>query len=229
MFLMAVMAIAFSIADGQPGRDTTGVMLSPKPGSRELVRVLLPAARGKSDPFVILPMVIDLADSAVPAIFSVLSQDSSFSGGELKRPTPGEVRRARLLGILSLEAIGTQRAFNVLFGIASSSVDVELRAVALRALGTAYHTNGYLQSNVPDKELIHLLFQNVDDTTLVSVTQKTIAQTAREGLIAWMNVDPGDPRKAGSSPPPLRSREDWWQSAKGSIVWDAASKVFHLQ
>jgi hypothetical protein len=216
--------LGISTAVSQTDVNPSTLQLSPTPGTREVVAALLPVARGESDPFVALPRVIELGDSVVPALSTVLSADSCFAASEFNHPTIDEVRKTRLFGIASLEAIGTQSAFDVLFGIASSSSELEHRGAALRAIGSSYHTNAYLDFNTPDKELIHLLILNLDDTTSVRSLQKSIGLMAREGLIAWMNLDPGDPQGQGG--PTGQSREAWWQSIRSSLKWDEASRLF---
>jgi hypothetical protein len=223
-FPVILSIIGLSFAQGQSQEDTLAVQLSSSPGAQEVVAILLPVAKGEHDPFAVLPRVIELGDSVVPALASILSgYVPSATGGALTISTD-EMKRIRAYAIASLEAIGTQSAFTVLFGIASSTGDVDHRGAALRAIGIAFHMNAYLDSNTPDSEIIHLLVLNVDDTTFVAGYQKTIGQIAREGLIEWMNWDPGEPQL--NFPQAASMRELWWQSLKDQISWDLDSRLF---
>ena len=242
-----VLCSAFSFAMAQtdstsrtPFPGDPSVALPPllgTPGTREVATLLMPVARGDIDPFVALPMVIERGDSSVAALDSIMRYDGCFATVDTGKSDTLFHSKARLFAIICLEAIGTPNAYASLLQIAMNTSNLALRAASLKALGITYHLNGFVDQTTPNKELIHLLLINADDTTFAPGIYKSVGQIAREGLIAWMNWDVGEPQGEGtlvknSTGGPVtarQSRELWWASNSARVSWDGKTKHFAMK
>jgi len=210
--------------------------LSATPSAPELAEIFINTGSGKLDPFASLPLVISRGDNAVPALQGVLTNPAlvgTSSGNDTLHPK-------MLFAVLALEGIGTQAAYTVLTQTVSTHPDIEVRGEALQALAVTYHGTDQLARIVPDKELLHLFLQNVDDTTQSLLMGRTLGQIARTGLITWLGKDFGEPQgklspvvvpSSSSNSPPTTitaaaSHEAWWQSHNSKIAWNSATSQF---
>ncbi len=231
------------------GSDT--LYLSDLPTVQELKRILVATGEGRLDPFLALPAAIGKGDAAVPSLDTVLFSDPiveiihrkvRIGGGG---PDAGStmdvadtVRLNRLFAAMALEAIGSRASYPVLLSAVQRHDDVDIRGMALRALAGTFHEGERLEKFIPDKELVHLLLVNVDDTTRVPYLQKSLGQIAREGLIAWLKQDFGEPQgknrrlrdaKGGDRGSLAEYREEWWQLNASKISWDDPTRSFRVR
>ncbi len=156
------------------------------------------------------------------------------SAGE-RRLRQTALHKIRLYSVMVLEALGGKAAYTTLFQTVQTTADPDLKGIALNALSTSYHSGEYLQCFHPDKGIVHLLLENVDDTTILPYFQTTMGLVARQGLIAWFGMDTGDPlgtarrllSAQGSDRGSLADyREQWWQLNQAAIAWDSGSLKF---
>jgi hypothetical protein len=207
------------------------------PGSRDVLRLLLPAAQGLSDPFAAIPNVLDCGDSATKSLHDIALLDTCFASGEFVSSSKEEKRHARLFAIVCLGSLASSDGYRALLGIASNTQDPDVKCEALTALGIAYHRNSFLDLNKPDTNLIHLLLMNLDDTSYLVRVQKSIGQVAREGLMEWTGRDFGEPQgrtlQVSVSDPKVRTplylaRQLWWDEMARKVSWDANNRQFVL-
>jgi hypothetical protein len=212
--------------------------LSATPSAPELAEIFINTGGGRVDPFASVPLVVSRGDKAVPALQAVLTNPAlvgTSSGNDTLHPK-------MLFAVLALEGIGTQAAYIVLTQTVQTHPDVEVRGEALNALAVTYHGADQVARFVPDKELIHLFLQNLDDTTQSVLMGRPLGQIARAGLITWLGRDFGEPQgelspvmfpsSSGSSPATTitaaASHEAWWQSNAAQISWKDSLGRFAL-
>lgn len=222
--------------------------LSRVPTVFELTKIFSSPGRGRLDPFLALQAVIVVGDSAVSALDSLLFSDPVAeviatkiglgSGVDVGTVRSDTVRPNKLYAVMALEAIGTKASYPVLFRLAQLHPSRDVRGVSLNALASTYHEGERLQRFVPDKQLVHLLLSNVDDTSSVPYLAKTFGQIAREGLIHWLGQDFGEPQgkakrlqdaNGADSCSLANYREQWWSSVASTIVWNASSNTFQIK
>jgi hypothetical protein len=223
--------------------------LSDAPTLFELTKIFAAPGRGRLDPFAALQAVIGKGDSAVSALDSLLFSDpiaeiittrmriGTGVGGDPGREIAKSdtVRPNKLYAVMALEGIGTKASYPVLVRTAQLHPNIDVRGIALNAFASTYHEGERLQKFVPDKELLHLLLANVDDTTSVPYLAKSFGQIAREGLIRWLGQDFGEPQGAtrrlhdakGADRGSLTDyREQWWTTIGSKLSWDENSQKF---
>ena len=218
----------------------------------ELTKIFAAPGRGKLDPFVALQAVIGKGDSAISSLDSLLFSDAiadiittrmrfgtgvaGDAGREIEKSDT--VRPNKLYAVMALEANGSRESYPVLVRTAQLHPNKEVRGIALNALASTYHEGERLQKFVPDKELLHLLLSNVDDTTSVPYLAKSFGQIAREGLINWLGQDFGEPQGATRRLHDAKGvdrgslgdyREQWWSSVASRIAWNAGSNSFQIK
>lgn len=225
--------------------------LSRVPTVFELTNIFASPGKGKLDPFLALQAVISTGDSAVSALDSLLFSDpiaeiittkigmgSGVGNAGAETVRRDTVRPNKLYAVMTLEAIGSKASYGVLVRLAQVHPNVDVRGIALRALATTFHESERLQKFVPDKELLHVLITNVDDTTAVPYLAKPFGQIAREGLISWLGQDFGEPQgkmrrlqtATGADRGSLADyRDQWWQANATKISWDSGNSRFALK
>jgi hypothetical protein len=220
-------------------------ILSDSPTAQELANALGKVTDGTLNPFDFIYAVEGIGDKAVPALTQLLSADSIFPDDlkpvSLDRdslsvttpPTP----IPRELALLSLETIGTPLAYRVITEVAQMSRVPELRAASLTILGNSYYfrvCNGVLP---PDKEVVHILLTNMDDTVSVGPLDRSLASIARDGLRSWLRMDFGLPRPAQNvvvvGKEKIRMslseyREYWWGTISPNITWNSKGGYFEI-
>jgi hypothetical protein len=227
--------VSFSMMWGQT-KTPNEIQLFQIPATNEMIRPLVDVALGYKDPFVALPEVIRMGDRAVPVLEGLLT-DPAFCKPSSKNDT---LRSCGILAVSALEAIGTQAAYNVLVQTVQMHPDTDVRASALKALAVTYHGSDQLEKFVPDKDILHLFLQCVDDTTQGALQSKCLGGIARDGLINWLGRDFGEPRgmstmvvnpstasaSTAGKITTVESHESWWQTHAGNIVWNSSSGCF---
>jgi hypothetical protein len=140
--------------------------------------------------------------------------------------------------LISLECINNQEAAGLLMKVARDGHDIQSRSRALNAIANTFYHNGYTDSTTPDKEIVHLLISNLDDTTYTDSQGKPVGQIAREGIINWLAVDPGEPQgreRIVSVGTPRRNqtisalRDLWWARISNSLEWNKGKGRFVIQ
>jgi len=226
--------------------------LSDSPTLFELTDIFAAPGRGTLDPFVALQAVIGKGDSAVSALDSLLFSDpiadiittrmriGTGVGGDPGREIAKSdtVRPNKLYAVMALEGIGSKESYPVLVRTAQLHPNKDVRGIAINAFASTYHEGERLQKFVPDKELLHLLLANVDDTTSVPYLAKSFGRIAREGLINWLGQDFGEPQGVirrlhdakGLDRGSLGDyREQWWSSVASRIAWNTGSNRFQIK
>jgi hypothetical protein len=145
------------------------------------------------------------------------------------------MRNIRIFALMSLEAIGTRSAYDLLLTYAQSALDANIRGMAINALATTFREDTYIQQAVPGKEILHAFLKNADDTQTVPYLQTSIGELARKGLITWLDYDTGEPQgksvrlldgKGADRGSLADFREQWWLANEKALVWDPESKMF---
>jgi hypothetical protein len=231
-------------------KDT--LWLSDVPTVFELTKIFAAPGTGKLDPFLTLQAVVGKGDSAVSALDSLLFFDpiaeiittrispgvGAAGGAERELVRTDTVRPNKLYAVMALEAIGTKASYPVLFRLAQLHPNRDVRGISLNALAGTYHEGERLQRFVPDKQLVHLLLSNVDDTSSVPYLGKTFGQIAREGLIHWLGQDFGEPQGRAKRLQDAKGadigsladyREQWWSFVASKVVWNASSNTFQIK
>jgi hypothetical protein len=234
LFVILVFAVP---AAAQKPTETSTVIPEEITKPLDVKQILLETAQGRRDPFVSLPMIIERKDSAIVPLAAVFRSDFELEGKDSLGIWESLKGRIRVMSLTCIAGIGTRSAFMTLMQAASSSKDVNCRGEALKGLASAYYVNGFVKSNVPDKELIHLFLSNVDDTAIVSHLQSTIGAIAREGMIAWTGRDLGEPQgmttlvhlgSSGKTVLPPELREQWWGANSTKVSWDPGTARFRM-
>lgn len=242
-FIYFTLTILISISVHAQGRmvpDTT-LALSSNPSAMELTRILCETTAGQHDPFVVLPKIALLGDKVVPGLRVFLFNTPLVkiaeldSTGQVKdsvvAPTPN-----RVYGVMALDLIGTPAAYKVLADVVQSDTNTEVRGAALRAFAMNYYYRIEQDSLTPDKEVVHMLMRNMEDTTYVEGCAMKIGQIARLGLKNWTGTDYGeilpdslrakDEKSFGMSLP--QYREQLWQNESGKMKWNKDTGHFEL-
>ncbi len=226
LFLVLVLS---SIAYAQRS-DGGGFSVSPTPSAVEIRAAFLSAIRGTLDPFLVIPEIASRGENAVDGLGEIVLAPFKIVDDTASRQC--------FYAVLCLEAIASTSAYDILFTASTTHNDLAVRARALIALASSFHKPESLEKFVPDTSLVHLMIQNVDDTTSIPFLQKRIGDVAREGLITWTGWDAGEPQGSASTAafgkPPAsytlrQMRELWWQQIGGNLAWDSAAAQYPIQ
>jgi hypothetical protein len=212
--------------------DKDGTSLSINPTVTEITEVFQRAATGAIDPFRVLSSIVKHKDKAVPALeaFLFASPAPIKEGDSIMNTEPN-----RLYGVLALEAIATNNAFAVLKHAAQFHPDKEVKGTALNALAGNYYHRAEKDSLPADKEILHILMSNTEDTTWVEHCGRRIGEIAREGVKNWMGEDYGDLPlekkmiKVGKEKHEMTVeayREVWWMKHNAALKWNKKTAHF---
>jgi hypothetical protein len=224
--------------------QSQGPVLSSSPTLIELQRLYLQVGVGTFDLADAQTIVVERGSSAVAGLAEVLNltaiDDALFTEAQTKKKTLTKQQAlftVQFFAVGALRAIGTDKVWTLLFQCAASHPDKQLRAEALRAYGTGYYERTIEKKTTPDKEIIHLLMRNADDTTFVVSYQHSLGAIARDGLKKWTNKDFGDVDTKGKKVAWGRNkeqvtlaeyRERWWQQNGHKVVWKIATGLFEF-
>lgn len=231
-FALTLSIPLFAQSENQP------FTLSSNPSALELTQLFTETTEGIHDPFVVLRQISAMGDTVVPSLttfllatptLKVTTVDLNGKTDTVSAPPPN-----RVYGVMALDLIGTPLAYQTLAIVAQSDSDAEVRGTALKTFATSYYFRTQRDSTLPDKETIHLLLRNADDTTYVNECGMRIGEIARTGLKNWTGVDYGDippdsvkiktEKKLGKSM--AQYREEWWQQHSVNLKWDKAKGIF---
>ncbi len=205
------------------GQQTS--LVSVTPTKQELKILFAEISTKGSDPFSVLSAVTERKDNALSALSSILN-DTLIS------------QKSKLYAVLSLEGINTSAAYTVLSKIAVTHPDKEIKGVSLRSLSSNYYGKVVNENLIPDKEVIHLLLSNCDDTTSVDFCNKRIGEIAREGINTWTGKDYGNLSletktiKVGKSKTEMtlqQYREWWWLMFKDKLLWNKEAMRYDVK
>ncbi len=230
----------------QPVASTAGgyqpFSVSASPSAQELTKLFTETTEGLHDPFMVLRKIGAKRDTVAPALQAFLFNTPVLRVGVLDpdgktidsvtAPPPN-----KLYGVMALDLIGTPLAYQVLATAVQSDSNSQVRGMALRSLAMGYFYRAQQDSLVPDKAVVGILLQNLDDTTYVNQCGRTIAQIARRGLINWTGTDYGE-----VPPDSLKVKEEkrlgmtltqyrlqWWQKHEAKMTWDLKKGQFVMQ
>lgn len=217
-------------------------VLSSTPTVNEISNLYLLATKGERDPFRIVSLVASKGDNAIPALDGFLFQTNPST----QNATPGiiQVLPNKQYALYALDAIGTLKAEQLLMKVAQSNLDNDIRGLALKTLSYNIYfrtkndeTSKNSSGLKPDKELLHVLLQNADDTTYAPNLNETIGKIAREGINNWTGEDYGDLPK---TPVKIKAfnnqemnikdyREQWWKNNNSKISWNKNTDHFEMK
>jgi hypothetical protein len=240
-FTMTMLVSVSLHAQGNARSDTT-LVLSSNPSVVELTRLFSETTAGNHDPFQVLPKVASLGNKVVPALNTFLFDtpvlkvavfDSTGKVVDSVNETPPN----RVYGVMALDLIGTPAAYKVLAVAAQSDTNNEVRGEALRAIAQGYYYKTVQDSLSPDKEVVHLLIQNMEDTTFVQGLSMEMGEIARQGFKNWTGIDYGeilpDSLKAKDEKAfgvtLLQHHEQQWQRDSGKMKWNKNTGHFEIE
>ena len=242
IFLALMMLVSFHLlAQGRIERDTT-LVLSSNPSVVELTRLFSETTSGKHDPFQVLPKVAAFGNKIVPALRTFLFNTpvlkvAVFDSTGKVVDSVNETSPKRVYGVMALDLIGTPAAYQVLADVVQSDTDYEVRGAALRSFAMGCYYRVEEDSLSPDKNVVHLLLQNMDDTTYVADCGMKMGEIARQGLRNWTGLDYGeilpdslkfkDEKAFGMTL--LQHREQQWQRDSGKMKWNKDARHFEVQ
>ena len=229
--------------------DSSGVIhqtivldtISATPTESEIHNLFLAATRGEKDPFRIVALVASRKDAAIPALEQFLIQppdttkDTTYTG--IKSPN-------KEYAIYALDAIATPKAEEFLLQIAKTNTDKDIKGLAIKTLSNNIYYRlknaryaGFTSALIPDKEIVHLLLQNADDTSYVSCCSERTGDIAREGLKNWTGKNYGRIapervkekiyKRLGLTLEQLH--ENWWQKNSANLIWDNTKEHFEIK
>ncbi len=239
----AVVLLLYASSTAQTAASPAGgfqaFTVSADPSAQELTSLFTETGEGLHDPFMVLRKIGSMGDAVVPALQTFLFNTPILRVGVLdpdgktvdsvNAPAPN-----KQYGIMALDLIGTPLAYQALATVAQSDSDAQVRGMAVRSLAIGYFYRAKQDSLVPDKAVVGILLQNLDDTTYVNECGRTIAQIARRGLINWTGTDYGE------APPDsvrvqerqrldmtiTQYRQQWFKNNSAKIVWDPSTDHF---
>ncbi len=209
------------------------------PTARQITTLFIETTEGIHDPFMVLRKIGSMGNSVVPALKTflfdtpvikeaVLSPDGK-TVDSVTAPPPN-----KLYGVMALDLIGTPLAYQVLASVAQSDSDSQLRGAALNSLAQSYYYRARQDSLVPDKAVIGLLLQDLDDTTYIAQYGCRIGTIARRGLKNWTGKDYGqippesikakEEKRLGMTLTQYRLQQ--WQKNEANVSWDAKKGRF---
>jgi len=180
----------------------------------------------------IIAQVVEKGDDAVGAL-----EDLAFANADAQGASQqGQVYS--LYAVRVLDIIGTSRAMVVLSRVSASHQDYEVRGFALDKIAWSYYNRMRTGSNSPNKDIIHLFLNSLQDTTFVKFKQKSIGEISREGLLNWTGLDfgkagLGDKRFGtvhGEANKTLREfRKEWWRMNSDKLQWNPGLSKFDIK
>jgi hypothetical protein len=131
--------------------------------------------------------------------------------------------------IASLDGIGTQECYDILMLLAHSHANPIVRGASLLVLGSTYRSRVTAGTLDPNREVVHLFLQCVDDGQKVPLFQRRVGDIARQGFLGWTGIDLGESTKdsvhvlVGSTELEMSSgeyHEYWWSTELSGLLWN---------
>ncbi len=213
------------------------IFLLPEPITADTLRAILTQTRlGVHEPMQVIQSIIARGSPIVPVLEQLIYSDSSFENPTTNLGTddnlPARSSEAdgylSLYAISSLDGIGTQECYDILMHIVHSCSNPIVQGASLIALSEGYRHRAINGTLEPDREVVHLFLQCVDDEQMVPSFERCIGRIARDGFRAWTGMDLGesfedslqvlvDTTKVKMSTPEYR--EYWWTNQLHDMAW----------
>lgn len=226
------------------------IVLSDEPTAKELAELFCRTAAGEIDPFESLRKVIDWGDKAVNGLAEFLYSESNClniavtdseytnweSPSERKSQTTfihGKKKPNKVYAILALDGIASNLAEQIIIDAALNHPEKNIRGYALKILAQNFYYRISETDKIPNKEILHILINNADDTSFVEGLGR-IGEIAREGIKNWTGQDYGELSenkvvdKTGNDINMQDYRELKWQEKSNVIVWNKERKQFEM-
>ena len=208
--------------------------IAANPTARQITTLFIETTEGIHDPFIVLRKIGSMGNRVVPALKTFLCNTPVIKNAVLSpdgktidsvtAPPPN-----KLYGVMALDLIGTPLAYQVLATAAQTDSNSQVWGMALRSLAEGYYYRAKEDSLVPDKAVIGILLQNLDDTTYVRECGCEIGTIARRGLKNWTGKDYGqippesikakEEKRLGMTLTQYRLQQ--WQKNEANVSWDA--------
>jgi hypothetical protein len=204
--------------------------ISAAPSVGEINSLFYLADQGKRDPFIVANEIAEKMDNAIPGLKTFLLKSIEEKNDSTKTK---KLYSNGLYAVIVLDKIGTITAKNLLREIASTYSDKEVRGLAVKTLACNLYNQASSDSLEPDKEVLHVLLQNAEDTTYISYCGNKIGKLAKEGIRNWTGNDYDNllngnltARKTKAAINNSKYNEQWWQNNSDRISWDVNLKQF---
>ncbi len=208
----------------------------------QLVDSLKSVTGGTANPFNVIDTIASMQRGSMDAVKQLLSMDFQNAQGDTSSTIDSsnvqDTQRQALLGVSILEVMSTPPAFSLLMQTAELHNDSIVRGNALNALASTYYEVVTRDSLAPDSNVVRIFLKYVDNGSEVKGLWKSYAQIAREGLISWTGIDPGDSiidetdltdPDTGLPATAAQLREKWWSDVGSKMKWDITSMQFKIQ
>lgn len=215
-------------------------LFSEKPTVGEVVRALQFSGRNEFEPTRIVHELAAFGAAILPVAEEILLPDTLWAI-ELPTDSAGFVERRplenRVLLIYALDAIGIAESYRTIQALGASHKEVEIRGASLNALSNSALHRVQRGDISPDKESLHQLVLNMDDSTFVPSLKLKVAQLAREGVRQWTGKDFGLPSDSAKTVAVGKEkqimtlseyRQYWWSLTEPKLVWSAAEGKFTI-
>lgn len=210
--IIGLIVLAVNLATGQetppnlklaPPRQSetkAGVFELPKSvTTAQLLNILSLTRAGYYDPMAVRQAVASRGDAVVPLLRELLMTDSLVASGPLAGPATDTtssriaVQTDRGIGYVVgyLDAIGTEKSFQVLLGAASTHANPNVRGGAIVTLGNSMHDQVCAGKVKADPEVIHVLMTCLDDTAQAASSQMKVGDLTRHALATWTGIELG--------------------------------------
>ena len=210
----------------------------------QLINILSLTRTGYYDPMVVRQAITRCGDAVVPLLKGLLTTESL----EALRPADGSAADTMSRGITVhpdmcleyvvgyLDAIGTEKSFQVLLGVAASHPNPNVRGSAVVALGSSLRDQVCAGKAKADPEIVHLLITCVDDSGESANHQTKVGDLARQALAAWTGIELGPMDESIKSLAVGKEkqvmtlkeyREYWWKRVGPGLIWTDGEGRFH--
>lgn len=165
----------------------------------QLMNILSLTRTGYYDPMAVRQAVASRGDAVVPLLRELLMTDSLVATGPLAglatdtTSTRIAVKTDRGIGYVVgyLDAIATEKSFQVLLAAAATHTNPNVRGGAIVALGNSMHHQVCAGKVKADPEIVRVLLTCVDDTAEAANNQMRVGDLARQALTTWTGMELG--------------------------------------
>lgn len=211
----------------------------------QLISILSLTRAGYHDPMVVRQAITSRGDAIVPLLEELLTNDSLVTRGAIDGAEPDTMSRGITVQpdkcpgyvVGYLDAIGTEKSFQVLLGVAASHPDPSVRGGAVVAIGSSLHDQVCAGKAKADPEVVHLLMMCVDDPGEAASHQMKVGDLARQALAAWTGIELGPMDESVKSLAVGKEkqimtlkeyREYWWNRVGPGLAWVEAEGRFRI-
>jgi hypothetical protein len=226
--------------------DVSKDVISENPTGDEINSLFQLATNGERDPFRIVALVASKKDKSLPGLEEFLFKNTNVKNTD-NRDTTVKKDANKQYAIYALDAINSAASEELLMKVVSSHPDINIIGLSLKKLACDFYYRiknnnmpGSGNNINPDKEIVHIMLDNADDTTYVQSCNEPIGKIAREGINNWTGQDYGDlpdSQQNKMSPNSMNGvssnikdyREQWWQNNNGNLSWNKDSGHFEVK